>query len=411
MKNRRLFSLSSILTLIASSFTLASCGKSKFYLNLDESSLPAGIEGIELFTSSDEKGHYCYEGHEVSIDVRLDIGYTIGSLKLFAGTDEISLSNEMHEEKRIYTGYYTPTESVTLTTTGSPSLVKNSLDVYFNINDYTSSQFEYQPDISGSYIEITNYAELKNAGMTGIIKERYTIEEISKIKGTKLSLGNIPGNMTFDFKLVSDFHSGLSIEPAYVPIEEGSESSNFRYLWSNIKLNENKLVNTYSHSMGDSSGLILNLNKKNYVTLSLRNQEGQQLLIPSSNNIYDVAINDSISNNDNSGEEFSLDIFKADDAKLKWELRFKEIEQSKFDAIASEVKFVIDDKEIPVIPVINSESKTIALNLDKPYTYGYTNSENEDPDKIIDQYVYMYFVKTNLVDLIEAQGLIIDKTN
>ena len=86
--------------------------------------------------SSDDKGIYFDKDKNLTITIRFELGYDIGTLKVFANGEEINLI----KDNDTYTGSYTCTQDFSITFTGTTEMVVSNINLkyepFINIDEY-----------------------------------------------------------------------------------------------------------------------------------------------------------------------------------------------------------------------------------------------------------------------------------
>ena len=155
-KTKNVSVFSALVLMIASCFMLCACGEnSNCYYTI--ATLPSGVQSVGFADcSNDENGNYLEKDVQNILEVQLNVGQELGTLKVLADGTEIPLTVDSTTSASSdfglrYTGTYAPSKNFEITFSGATELHK--FNTSFNLTDdnYTPPTDNYNIKVDDPY--------------------------------------------------------------------------------------------------------------------------------------------------------------------------------------------------------------------------------------------------------------------
>lgn len=387
MKNRKLtVAVLAAFAIIVCAFTVTGCANNKVYYTIDE--LPAHVENVSAASDagyeSDGKGTYFNKGTAINITVNLEIGYRIGTLKVFANDEELELvpdnvsaSNTLYSTKE----KYTVEDAFTVRFSGTPEVITSSVRVTYN--DARTENAAYEDDIF-----------LKFSGSD----TEYTLKQF---KGRNNTV-SVKGNEKFGLFVYTKGYDkvGLTSNSTLTDAAENPEV----YPLSEFIIKDGKYGIYYNAQVFSDKVFTLDLSLVDGVQIELSKTDTNDR-IRLDNDFFAIKVN-------GSEKPFHSDFGKAyvdfedydANGEVKVEIEFAAAVQAKFGDITDGLYFKSNCEGLAVSFRKIAPSK-IELTLKRAYAY--SERQNGDKTEMDTQYAYRYYFETNLYDKMAAAGFII----
>lgn len=387
MKNRKLaVAVLATFAIIVCAFTVTACANNKVYYTID--ALPAHVESVSAASDagyeSDGKGTYFNKGTAINITVNLEIGYRLGSLKVYANDEELELipdnaapSNTVYKTKE----KYTVEDAFTIKFSGTPEVITSSVRVTYY--DGRPQNADYEEDIffkfDGSDTEFT-LRQFKGRNNTVSVNGT---EEFGLFVYTK---GYDKVGYTSNSTL-----SDAADQPAVYPHSE-------------FIVKDGKYGIYYSARIFSDTVLTLDLALVDGVQIEL-GKSGTNDRILLENEFFKIKVN---GNEKPSHSEFLKAYVDFEDydanGEAKVEIEFAAAVQSKFGDITEGLYFK-SNCEGQAIPFKKVAPSKIEFTLKRAYAY--SERQNGDKTEMDTQYAYRYYFDTNLYEKMAAAGFVI----
>lgn len=320
--------------------------------------------------SSDDKGVYFDKDKNLTITIRFELGYDIGTLKVFANGEEINLIKNNGE----YTGSYTCTQDFSITFTGTTEMVVSNINLkyepFINID-------EYENDI---YMKIVNY---ENYGFT---KEIYTLSEIKIMASNGINM-NVRALEPFEYYIYANgYNFGIENFQSIVAGDDYALSDHKEYFYHE----DDNYGLKYSINFYENANLVL----APYISESIDIQvSGNGTL---DNDLYKITVN----NEDRDYVEYSD--FNSNN-KPVMNIELKKYNDNDYKSIYDSMSIQFAYTNIPFQIIQSGENAKISITLEKPFNYA-----NDELGNIDTQYLDRYYINTDLFQKLIDANLTVD---
>lgn len=375
-----------------STLTVIGCTNNRVYYT--EVGRPDYVADVSVFsngvTSNDSKGGYVIKGENVKVLVVLERGYALGTLKMFLNGEEFPLVAESANRDNVSYATqkpYTASEQLEVKFTGEPQPI--TANAVLSITPFFEKDAELMNDV---FIEVSGtegvctlkeYMQKSVAARTLRIKANEGFTVFIYTEG----YAKVPfnGNTAMYLSYIGDDQS------SYSRVQGGFVAENNRY---GYKYNDTLFANA-TLDFGFVSGGYLEINMNDVAADNATRQMPLQ-----SNGLFELKVN---GESRRFNEFFTVPFYFEDfdnNQEVELSLVFNESANGKMDAIVSGLEFKVSLSDTPVVYTVNGN--TVTMELKRPIEYAADPSNQGALDA---QYVYRYYIKTNLLQKIEAAGL------
>lgn len=357
---------------------------------------PENIESFdvsEICYETDENGNmFCEKGQTIQINLKLFVGYRIGTIQINVGNQVIELTQT--EENGVYFhGTYTCTSDFHISISGSPEAIPHEFSVLCNL--YGS--YSISDDI---FIKIDNFESLGLEKSTFKFSEFYSIITENRNQKQTISPDTI---LTFciyaeskNYELSiseetflelsdSDIHSKqLGIVGDIEPFVD-KENGYYGYKQT-VRIFEDSLL-TIFYKPTKANSLVLQVNENS------QNQTTKPVFSPE---LFKVTINEKNIVDNNFFTNIKLSDFNGQDT-LKIKIDFLKYADQTFKNFYDNLTFTDHGNKIKTIK--STDNSYIEIELPRYY-----NFENKEKNKS------SFIIYTNMIDLLESENLLTENT-
>lgn len=352
-------------------------------------------EDIELFDVSeisyqtDKNGRmFCEKGQTIQINLKLFLGYRIGTIQVKVGEQVIDLTQ--NEENGVYfSGEYTCKSNFHISISGNPEAISHNFKVWCNL--YGSGSSNISNDV---FIKIDNFETLGLEKSTFKFSEFYSITTENEKQEHEISPDTI---LTFfiyakskDYKLsiseetflaLSDSSINLKILGIIGDIEPFVDEENGYYGYKQTaRIFEDSLL-TISYKPTTSNYLELKASETSSI------QTAKPIFSPE---LFKVTINEKNIVDNNFFTEIKLSDFNGQDT-LKIKIDFLKYSNQTFKNFYDNLTFTDHGNKIQT----TNSSDGSSLEIELPRYYNFENKEKEKST---------FIIYTNMIDLLEAEN-------